>query len=117
MRPTPSTLAQSKERKGSNFAIWQPWPQGARWRCEYCTYDNWSKTSRCAMCKAARAIRVIADAAADDAAEDGSVAAEIDCDAAAEKNNNSRNASSTDIYSLSGAASSTSAWNYDQVRK
>ena len=25
--PTPSTLAQSKERKGSNFAIWQPWPQ------------------------------------------------------------------------------------------
>ena len=25
--PTPSTLAQSKERKGSNFAIWQPCPQ------------------------------------------------------------------------------------------
>ena len=25
--PTPSTLAQSKERKGSNFAIWQPWHQ------------------------------------------------------------------------------------------
>ena len=24
--PTPSTLAQSKERMGSNFAIWQPWP-------------------------------------------------------------------------------------------
>ena len=24
--PTPSTLAQSKERKGSNFAIWQHWP-------------------------------------------------------------------------------------------
>ena len=23
--PTPSTLAQSKERKGSNVAIWQPW--------------------------------------------------------------------------------------------
>ena len=23
--PTPSTLAQSKERKGSNFAIWQHW--------------------------------------------------------------------------------------------
>merc|ERR1712024_44789 len=23
-RPTPSTPAQSKERKGSNFAIWQP---------------------------------------------------------------------------------------------
>ena len=23
--PTPSTLAQSKERKGSNFAIWQLW--------------------------------------------------------------------------------------------
>ena len=23
--PTPSTLAQSKERKGSNFAIWQPY--------------------------------------------------------------------------------------------
>ena len=23
--PTPSTPAQSKERKGSNFAIWQPW--------------------------------------------------------------------------------------------
>ena len=23
--PTPSILAQSKERKGSNFAIWQPW--------------------------------------------------------------------------------------------
>ena len=23
--PKPSTLAQSKERKGSNFAIWQPW--------------------------------------------------------------------------------------------
>ena len=22
--PTPSTLAQSKKRKGSNFAIWQP---------------------------------------------------------------------------------------------
>ena len=25
LHPTPSTLAQSKERKGSNFAIWQPW--------------------------------------------------------------------------------------------
>ena len=25
--PTPSTLAQSKERKGSNFAIWQHWCQ------------------------------------------------------------------------------------------
>ena len=25
--PTPSTLAQSKERKGSNFAIWQPCSQ------------------------------------------------------------------------------------------
>ena len=25
--PTPSTLAQSKERKGSNFAIWQPCPK------------------------------------------------------------------------------------------
>ena len=25
--PTPSTLAQSKERKGSNFAIWQPCDQ------------------------------------------------------------------------------------------
>ena len=23
--PLPSALAQSKERKGSNFAIWQPW--------------------------------------------------------------------------------------------
>ena len=23
--PGPSTMAQSKERKGSNFAIWQPW--------------------------------------------------------------------------------------------
>ena len=31
--PTPSTLAQSKERKGSNFAIWQPWreTQGKLW--------------------------------------------------------------------------------------
>ena len=27
--PMPSTLAQSKERKGSNFAIWQPWSQEA----------------------------------------------------------------------------------------
>ena len=27
--PTPSTLAQSKERKGSNFAIWQPWFQAS----------------------------------------------------------------------------------------
>ena len=26
--PTPSTLAQSKERKGSNFATWQPRVQG-----------------------------------------------------------------------------------------
>ena len=26
--PTPSTLAQSKERKGSNFAIWQPCYRG-----------------------------------------------------------------------------------------
>ena len=26
--PTPSTLAQSKEKKGSNFAIWQPCVQG-----------------------------------------------------------------------------------------
>ena len=25
--PPPSTLAQSKERTGSNFAIWQPWTQ------------------------------------------------------------------------------------------
>ena len=25
----PPTLAQSKERKGSNFAIWQPWARGA----------------------------------------------------------------------------------------
>ena len=28
--PTPSTLAQSKERKGSNFAIWQPFRQEHR---------------------------------------------------------------------------------------
>ena len=28
--PTPSTLAQSKERKGSNFAIWQPCLQNYR---------------------------------------------------------------------------------------
>lgn len=93
---------------------------GARWRCEYCTYDNWSKASRCGMCKAARAIRVIKAEAADKAAaaaEGTVVAAEDDGGGdAAEKNNNSRNASSTDIYSLSGAASSTSAWNYDQVR-
>ena len=67
------------------------------------------------MCKAARAIRVIAQAAPD-AIPASEAAEEISCDAAAEKNNNSRNASSTDIYSLSGAASSTtSAWNYDQV--
>ena len=94
-------------------------PQGgARWRCDYCTYDNWAKTSRCTMCKAARAIRVIADAAEADTATEGTVATEdVGCgDTTAEKNNNSRNASSTDIYSLSGAASSTSAWNYDQVR-
>ena len=30
--PTPSTLAQSKERKGSNFAIWQPCEQGVKGR-------------------------------------------------------------------------------------
>ena len=31
--PTPSTLVQSKERKGSNFAIWQPWlAAGIRFR-------------------------------------------------------------------------------------
>ena len=30
--PTPSTLAQSKERKGSNFAIWQPCPTSANVR-------------------------------------------------------------------------------------
>ena len=28
LSPTPSTLAISKKRKGSNFAIWQPWYQG-----------------------------------------------------------------------------------------
>ena len=28
--PMPSTLAQSKERKGSNFAIWQPWLQSTQ---------------------------------------------------------------------------------------
>ena len=28
--PTPSTLTQSKERKGSHFAIWQPCHQGRR---------------------------------------------------------------------------------------
>ena len=28
LRPPPSTLAQSKERKGSNFAIWKPWAVG-----------------------------------------------------------------------------------------
>ena len=70
------------------------------------------------MCKAARAIRVIADAA--EATTEGSVATKDDgsgCGGAvvAEKSNNSRNASSTDIYSLSGAASSPAAWNYDQV--
>ena len=27
--PTPSALAQSKERKESNFAIWQPWTQAS----------------------------------------------------------------------------------------
>ena len=30
--PTPSTLAQSKERKGANFAIWQPWPRHLLYR-------------------------------------------------------------------------------------
>ena len=28
--PMPSTLAQSNERKGSNFAIWQPWTKAAK---------------------------------------------------------------------------------------
>ena len=28
--PTPSTLVQSKERKGSSFAIWQPWLQRSK---------------------------------------------------------------------------------------
>ena len=28
--PTPYTLAQSKERKGSNLAIWQPWEEDNR---------------------------------------------------------------------------------------
>ena len=96
---------------------------GARWRCGYCTYDNWARASRCTMCKAARVIRVIAEAAPEEdigcgSVEDGGGCGPVTAAAAAEKNNNSRNASSTDIYSLSssGAASSTtSAWNYDQV--
>ena len=29
LRPTSSTLEQSKEREGSNFAIWQPWQQAS----------------------------------------------------------------------------------------
>ena len=31
--PTPSTLAQSKERKGSNFAIWLPCPSSLTHHC------------------------------------------------------------------------------------
>ena len=100
-----------------------PLTHSAKWRCDYCTYDNWVKTARCTMCKAARALRVIADAAAAaEATTEGSVVATKEdsggCGGAvvAEKSNNSRNASSTDIYSLSGAASSPAAWNYDQVR-
>ena len=34
--PTPSTLAQSKERKGSNFAIWQ------HWLCPLCNFFRWN---------------------------------------------------------------------------
>ena len=30
--PMPSTMAQSKERKGSNFANWQPWRRTRRRR-------------------------------------------------------------------------------------
>ena len=34
--PTPSTLAQSKERKGSNFAIWQHWREARLADCDVC---------------------------------------------------------------------------------
>ena len=38
--PTPSTLAQFKKRRGSNFAIWQPWLQGRRRRRSSQTDDD-----------------------------------------------------------------------------
>ena len=47
--PTPSTLAQSKERKGSNFAIWQPcfW-----WILSWCGRWGWRvPMSRCLRCR------------------------------------------------------------------
>ena len=50
--PMPSTLAQSKEGKGSNFAIWQPWADSA----EHDTSTHWTcgqnhfPAKFCSMC-------------------------------------------------------------------
>ena len=52
MRPAPSTLAQSKERKGSNFAIWKPCYQTISQRKENYSSVNrllWRKR-HCALC-------------------------------------------------------------------
>ena len=44
--PTPSTLAQSKERKGSNFAIWQHRSATAsRGSTARCSRSSWHATS------------------------------------------------------------------------
>ena len=29
-------------------------PQGPKWSCEYCTYENWPATKRCTLCRASR---------------------------------------------------------------
>ena len=44
--PTPSTLAQSKESKGSNFAIWQPWAEPAQSWQRRRTRPKWQQRRR-----------------------------------------------------------------------
>ena len=48
LRPTPSNLAQSKERKGSNFAIWQHWPARRRRRISRIRNENpiWARMKK-----------------------------------------------------------------------
>jgi hypothetical protein len=63
-----------------------------KWRCDYCTFDNWSSAVRCTMCRAATTPKVIEAAATEGSMGGGGGGGSM------EKNNNPRNSSSTDIY-------------------
>ena len=76
----------------------------SKWRCDHCTYDNWTSAVRCTMCRTARAPKVIEEKAALSGFGMGIGHVQP------------RNSSSTDIYSLTSDPGGAS-WQQQQQQQ